>query len=294
MSILVIDDEPFNLVLIENILKKKFSVITVSSGEEAFQVLENSNREIKCILLDWNMPEMNGLEFLEKIKSIENYKKIPIIIQTSDTSKETILKGINAGAFQYLTKPLDSKQLISQVSLAIQEYEIYFDLLKNYKFNSRAFSLLEKAKFKFRTLEECKNLAYALSSLYRNPENVITGIIELFANAIEHGNLNISYNEKTDLLEQGLLDEEIKIRENLPENINKKVIVSFEKNENQIILRIKDDGNGFDYENFLNKDILTFFDSHGRGIFMAKKISFDKLNYFGKGNELEAIVELKK
>lgn len=293
MSILAIDDEALNLKLIEKLIKQRYRSLLVQSAKEGLALLESGSREIKCILLDWNMPEMNGLDFLKVIKADPRFQRIPVIIQTIDTSKDTLLAGMAAGAFQYLLKPYDEKTLISHIHLAIQEYDRYHELLKNFEHNMMAFTMIENAEFAFRTIDEGQKLASVIASLYPDPENVVIGISDLFTNAIEHGNLNITYEEKTKLLEEGKLLNEIDYRLSLPENKKKKVRVKFEKLANEIRLRIKDDGNGFDYQKFLNQDVLKLFESHGRGIYLAKKMSFDQLIYHGIGNEVETIVLLK-
>ncbi|HMV42268.1 MAG TPA: response regulator [Leptospiraceae bacterium] len=290
MSILAIDDEVLNLKLIEKLIKHRYRTLLVQSGKEALAQLEKGGREIKCILLDWNMPEMNGLDFLKIIKADSRFQRIPVIIQTIDTSKDTLLAGMSAGAFQYLLKPYDEKTLISHVHLAVQEYDRYHELLKNFEHNMMAFTMIESAEFTFNTIDEAQKLASVIASLYPDPENVVIGISDLFANAIEHGNLNITYEEKTKLLEEGKLLKEIDYRLSLPENKLKKVRVKFQKSAKEIRLRIIDQGNGFDFQKYLNLDELKLFESHGRGIYLAKKMSFDQIFYHGNGNDVETVV----
>lgn len=293
MAILAVDDDILNLKLIEKLVKKKYPLTLATSAKEALQILDTSEKPIKCILLDWNMPEMNGLEFLKVIKANKKHQHIPVVIQTIDTSKESILTGIRAGAFQYLLKPYDEKSLMSHVHLSLLEYERYHHLLRSIERNTEAFSLLEKAEFRFRSLEQSNKLAYSIASIFPDPENVVIGIIDLLCNAIEHGNLKISYEEKTMLLEEDRWHEEVERRLSLPENENKFVRVLFEKTDKFFKIYIQDQGEGFNYQKYLSMDESRLFDSHGRGIFMARAIAFDEVRYLGKGNEVEAIVYKK-
>jgi anti-sigma regulatory factor (Ser/Thr protein kinase) len=79
----------------------------------------------------------------------------------------------------------------------------------------------------------------------------------------------------------------------LPENAEKKAFVTFERNDNELRFVVKDQGNGFDWHKYLEMSPERVFDNHGRGIAMAKTISFDRIDYQGNGNEVHATTFLK-
>ena len=103
---------------------------------------------------------------------------------------------------------------------------------------------------------------------------------------MEHGNLGVTYDEKSKLMQENLWPREIERRLSLPENRDKFVEVFFESRDDEISIRIRDQGRGFDWEPFLEIDPDRAFDSHGRGIAMARILSFHTLEYVGCGNEV--------
>lgn len=146
--------------------------------------------------------------------------------------------------------------------------------------------------FSLRTLEEAQSIALNLSFYFPKPEVVHFGIHELLINAIEHGNLDLGYDKKTELINNGTWEKEIEKRLDLPENRDKVVLVSCNKTNNAIELIIKDQGNGFNWQDYMEITPQRLMDNHGRGIAIASATSFDKMEYIGKGNEVKCIVNL--
>jgi len=115
-KILFVDDSKLMRKIVNQTLAKiNVEIIDASDGKEALKVLENFYKEIKLILTDWNMPNMNGFELLQVVKSNNNYKHIPVILTTSEAEKEHINKALKAGAADYIIKPFNTKELIKTV-----------------------------------------------------------------------------------------------------------------------------------------------------------------------------------
>ncbi|CAK0781755.1 hypothetical protein CCP3SC15_970005 [Gammaproteobacteria bacterium] len=132
-----------------------------------------------------------------------------------------------------------------------------------------------------------------MSGICPNPENSYIGLRELLVNAIEHGSFGITYDEKSYLKKNDAWDAELKRRQSLPEYIGKYVTVHFKRNEDEIRFLIKDEGSGFNWRPYLEFDFTRAFDPNGRGIFMAKTLGFDFLEYHGIGNEVLAVIYTK-
>ncbi len=133
-SVLVVEDDLMTLeTIIENLTDRGFDVISAENGIEALKVLEGTTKQIKVIILDWMMPEMTGIELLGLLKEDEAYRRIPVIMQTAKTQSEHIVKGIDHGAYQYLTKPFDHDVLYSMVRSAIAEYNRFQSVKENAK-----------------------------------------------------------------------------------------------------------------------------------------------------------------
>ena len=110
------------------------------------------------------------------------------------------------------------------------------------------------------------------------------GISELLVNGVEHGNLGLSYAEKSTHKREDTWQEEINRRATLPENQGKRVRLSFSRNHDTVTLRIRDEGAGFDWQRFLEMDPERAFDPNGRGIALARMLSFSRIVYEGCRN----------
>ena len=138
-TILVVEDDLLNLeVICDNLLDKGFDVLKAESGIEALRILERTTKKIKVIILDWMMPEMSGLELLGLLKEDEDFRNIPVIVQTAMAQPENIVQGLDSGAYQYLIKPFDEEVLFSMVRSAIAEFERFDALLLKKKSNHSA------------------------------------------------------------------------------------------------------------------------------------------------------------
>lgn len=120
--ILVVDDDTRIIKLLKKFLQQNnFLVSTASSSAEAFGLLGNFVFDL--IILDVMMPEITGLEFATKIK--ESKKALPIIMLTALTEPEDRVKGLEAGANDYLTKPFEPKELLLRINNLITFHNLY-------------------------------------------------------------------------------------------------------------------------------------------------------------------------
>lgn len=127
-KVLVVDDRDENLLSMETVLKKlPIDIITANSGKKALELLSN---EVFClVLLDVQMPEMDGFEVAEKIRESKRGATTPIIFVTAiNKDDKHIFKGYKTGAVDYLFKPIDSAVLVSKVIVFTQLYEHRYQL----------------------------------------------------------------------------------------------------------------------------------------------------------------------
>ncbi|RCS58023.1 response regulator [Parvibium lacunae] len=290
--ILVVDDEPLNLEIIGEYLDDPRFVLTFAeNGQEAWEKLQQSP-PFDLIVLDRMMPVMDGMELLHKLKAESRFSKIPVIMQTAAASKEQVAEGLRQGAYYYLTKPYEEEILRSIVESALGEQQRLENLREELKAQAGLMKLLHQAEYHFRTLEEARRLAALLAETCPNPSKAMTGLAELMINAVEHGNLGITYSEKSRLNAEGRWSDEIELRLQQPLYAEKFATVSLQRETNQIRFTITDQGNGFNPEGYLELSAERAFDTHGRGIAMAKMFSFHSIEYQGKGNIAVAIVDL--
>ncbi|MBL7544950.1 MAG: hybrid sensor histidine kinase/response regulator [Bdellovibrionaceae bacterium] len=148
-TILCVDDENDNLEALERIFRKKYNVLKASSGKHALELIQQSGPEISLILTDQRMPEMTGIEVLEKV--IGQYPEMIRILITGFTDLESVIQAINKGQiYQYITKPWDPVELSNTVDRAVDRYTVGKELAVRTK-------QLEIAYNELKTLDDAKS-----------------------------------------------------------------------------------------------------------------------------------------
>jgi len=292
--LLLVDDDPTSLALLSAYFENTpYQVITASDGIQAQEIIySHPENFFSAYLFDYHMPHKDGITLLNELKSDARYAMVPVILQTSADSHQDINRGIRAGAFYYLLKPFSKGHLLSIVEAAVKGFTNHQQAANKVYSQAQAAQLLKTAHFSFKTIEQAKHLANILADLTPNPQKVGIGLFELMINAVEHGNLDIGYHEKTRLVHNDQLKQEIEHRLALPENRDKQVDVKIKQQQGKLTVVIHDMGKGFDSEPYLDFSIDRAMDNHGRGIMMAKNLSFDHLQYSKKGNEVTCTVKL--
>jgi len=115
MKVLVVDDSAIMRKVITQILEMLgHDSVPASNGLDAFERLKE-HEDVRLILLDWNMPEMNGIEFLRAIKVRPGLSEIPVIMLTTESERRKMIEAIEAGAKHYLTKPFQPETLATKI-----------------------------------------------------------------------------------------------------------------------------------------------------------------------------------
>ncbi|MCL2616621.1 MAG: response regulator [Defluviitaleaceae bacterium] len=112
-TIFVIDDIHTNLYTAEQALGDLYNVITIPSGKKALSILQKIRPQL--ILLDIDMPEMDGFEVLEHLKSSQEYRDIPVIFLTGAIEPQTEARGYEMGVVDFITKPFSNESLLSRI-----------------------------------------------------------------------------------------------------------------------------------------------------------------------------------
>ncbi len=116
-SILYVDDEPVNLIIMEELLRNNYALNTVKSGESCLEQVGLQKPDL--ILLDVNMPKMDGLETCERLKTDTDTAEIPIIFVSALASHEELMAGYEAGGDDYITKPFSQEILQKKVQIVL-------------------------------------------------------------------------------------------------------------------------------------------------------------------------------
>jgi len=112
-KVMVIDDEPFILMMIEDKFKENFSVISIREGSQAFETIKREKPDL--IILDWMMPDISGLDVLRQIKEDPDVREIPVFMLTAKGQEDDELAGKRYGAERYITKPFSPRELLELV-----------------------------------------------------------------------------------------------------------------------------------------------------------------------------------
>lgn len=128
-KIMLIEDDDIDVMTVKRALKElkvENPLIVASNGEEALQMLKDEQNRPFIIILDLNMPRMNGLEFLKIIKSDENFKMIPTVILTTSKEEQDVFESYNLGVAGYILKPVDYSKFVD----ALRILNLYWNLCK--------------------------------------------------------------------------------------------------------------------------------------------------------------------
>lgn len=293
ISILAVDDEEYNLLIIEEFLQNDgYQISTAKDGEEAWAMLEADPYKFDVVLLDRMMPKMEGLEVLSRIKAHETLQYVPTILQTASAKNEQIIEGIAAGAYYYITKPYKEDMFRAVVKAAVADRVRFRKLADDIEQYPSTLRLMDRGQFHFSTISECYALASLLSCAFPSPTNVVTGLTEIMLNALEFGHAELSYDQKTKLINEQRLYEHVSELLVLPENRDKSAKVLLTRTDSEVIVSIEDQGKGFDWKKYIDFSVDRATDNHGRGIATANLVSFDKLEYLKNGSKAVAKVFL--
>jgi putative two-component system response regulator len=114
MSILIVDDDDIALCMLKDMLEKAgYEVETASDGRQAIELLEHGSSRL--VISDWEMPEMNGLELCEAVRSSVHLGYVYLILLTAHNSREHVIQGLSAGADDFVGKPFDPDELLVRV-----------------------------------------------------------------------------------------------------------------------------------------------------------------------------------
>ena len=170
--ILCVDDEIDNVEALERLFRKKYTVLKATSGQQALQLLDQHPGEIALIITDQRMPEMTGVDFLQK--TLENFPDTVRILLTGYTDLESVIAAVNQGQiYRYLTKPWDPVDLINTVDHAVDRFFVGRELQKKNRD-------LESALLELQTLDRAKsNFMILINHELKTPLTALISFLSL-------------------------------------------------------------------------------------------------------------------
>jgi len=115
---MVIDDSrAVRMILGKMLAEMGYEVCQASNGKEALAVLAQQGEPLSLILVDWNMPEMNGLEFVKQFRSNSRFSSVPLVMVTTETEVGQVSHALDAGANEYVMKPFTKDVITDKLRL---------------------------------------------------------------------------------------------------------------------------------------------------------------------------------
>ncbi len=287
MKVLIVEDDYASRLFLESLLESNnFTFRSASNGIEGLNIFDEYHPDI--ILTDIQMPIMDGLELLEAVR--DKKTDAIVIIITAFGTENYAIQALHLGANNYLKKPVSSQDLLK----LLKKYQAFIN--SKYSPDALPGSLINRT-FKLEFHSEFNKIPKIVDKIILESNlvvddnirvNIELGLVELITNAIEHGNLTITYDEKQHALNEGNLDELYKERTDNIQYRLRKIFVDFLENPDFVQWTVTDEGNGFDWRQLPDPtDQNHILELNGRGIFISKFL-FDEIEYNQKGNSVTA------
>ena len=286
--VLVVDDDATTLSIMSDVIRELgLEVSTAENAEDAWSHFEQHKPDL--VITDVWMPHGDGLSLTAQV--IAREPSCPVIIVTGYGGEQAAIKALKAGATDYLVKPFQLTEFQMSVNRACSlirarlQHEQVFPAVIQTEHTVVLDNIPERVggviHLMLKTLEECVSESQLL--------HVRVVLQELLLNAIEHGNLNISAEEKSHALAENRFDQLMQQRRNSPKYSQRRVYVSMFHNLDRGVLefRVRDEGKGFDWESVLqgHSDRLPMAAGSGRGIFLARTL-IPQITYHNTGNKV--------
>ncbi len=295
-SILIVDDESVICSILEQRIRLAggIDVVTAPNGNMALELL--GQRAFDVVLTDICMPGISGIELLREIKS--SWPQTIVMIMSGFADLNDTIQALRLGAVDFMEKPFDMAKVVDSIQRLFRRKRLERKQAEALKFQS-----FEKRVFQIpNDLDVCpvivaqiiQDLSISAFATGVNLEGVRVALNEILFNAIEHGNLEISYKEKTELME-GLGDYPTIIRERAEQSeyVDRQVLLECQYDRRRLRFVITDEGHGFDHSNLPDPtDPENLLSAHGRGILMTQ-IYMDSVMYNEKGNRVTLVKELE-
>ncbi|WP_407049767.1 ATP-binding protein [Methyloraptor flagellatus] len=265
--------------------------LTASTVEDPGLLAETvagSGTEIDVVLCRAPLDGAGLTAALIALGAISTPRRVRTVIEIRPERPENRQMLLAAGADTVLVVPGDDGIVLRTIRVAAIDRGPPRAIGRYIGINRSAIGRLVSGIFEISTLTEAERLATLLASCHPDPERLVIGIWELLCNAIEHGNLEIDFATKRELLLTGRYEEEIERRLATQPYAARRVHVAFRRTRHQVRLRIIDAGKGFDHASAMSQGY-PLDGPNGRGIAIASKLCFDRITYRGRGNIVEAI-----
>jgi CheY-like chemotaxis protein/anti-sigma regulatory factor (Ser/Thr protein kinase) len=289
--LLVIDPCPDTQARIaEQLQGRGFSVVAASDPTTALTTIDLAAPDI--VITDLFLPEATGLTLLKELKA--RHELCPVIVMAKDAPEPMIVQALRVGAADYLHKPVSEEELAHALQRAR-------NLLPGDLADVQG---LCRSEYRLTVDSDPTHIPGIISWLIKTTASTLPpvqrlhlrgALQELLFNSVEHGNLEIVYQEKQEALSEGRYEQLLARRLTHARLRDRRVIIHVlhDKDANSLVYRITDEGKGFKWRSLLmrSQEVCESEDANGRGIFLARSF-FPCLAYNERGNEVTITVSL--
>ena len=281
-SVMVVDDDyHVRTVVSAHLRRSGFVVVEADGAEEAIESYDSVKPAV--VLTDVVMPNTTGLELLKTLKSKD--RNAVVILMSGHGTEAVLLDALSGGATGFFAKPFDHQELASFIRTVIRqsrEPSVQHLLTKHIISERKQFEMgIEQSSIAPIVDQITLNLAHLVPE--SDLVNLRVGIHEMIDNAIEHGNLAISFEEKSTSIVEGTFSDLLLRRMNDDANKGKKIRIRSNLEPGTFQVEIEDEGDGFDWRSLPDPVAEALLSFNGRGVLLTK-IYFDEVAYNEKGN----------
>jgi CheY-like chemotaxis protein len=282
--VLVVDDQEALRTLLARLLEREgFDPVQAENGEQA--IARYKSEAPLVVVSDIMMPKMDGLSLLNEIRRID--RNSTVILMTGQGNEDLLLKALRGGATNFFKKPFNVRELIDEIRKVV---EFRLEAARSSLFSplmveeTKTF-LMPRADSPFFPI--INQITLQLPCLLPEEEilNLKIGIEEAITNAIEHGNLGITFEAKSRAIAEGRLAQLIAEKGRESDAAGRSVRITSRLTADMFEITIRDDGEGFDWRNLPAVEPGNLLAFNGRGIFLTK-IYFDEVLFSDTGNEV--------
>lgn len=292
--VLLIDDEALVRDELGGLLEDEgYELSTASDGEAGLARFRSEAPDM--VITDVRMPRRDGLSVAMTIR--QEAPTTPVTVITGHGNESMVLEALRAGVTDFIKKPVRFEDL----AIALERMEAALRLARTQVAElPQSASILERT-WVYRLGNDLTAVPLFVDVLLRqavatvdprSASELSVALRELLINAIEHGNLELTYEEKSHALETGSLARLIEERQGRSDLAKRGTTVWVKRGEKTLSVRIRDEGPGFDWRSLPDPtDPMYLLAEHGRGVLLAR-LAVDKLTFNDAGNEVSLVKEL--
>jgi len=289
------DDESYRGLLEDFFSRKNVPFWFFSNGLDGLRKF--IDRKDSIVYVSYGIKDLEPFSFVKKLRGIRS--DVYVVLGIDKFDEKIVTKALNSGVVRFVKKPYtidDINRVYNELNESFLESHRR-DFALRFLYSEERIFVMDNSLDDILpiTMEIVRGIQYVLGE-YGNVDDLMVSITEVLRNAIEHGNLGITYEEKQEAVLSGNYERLLEERSKDEKYRNRKIYIHYKLDEDKVMIRIRDEGDGFDWKKMYRKLKRTTKHSHkptGRGLIIVK-MGIDKVYFNDKGNEVTLIKYIKR